>query len=106
MKKTKLTTITAIILSLGLLFGCNNRDNADVNDNALNNNNTIRDAADNNDNASDTNNGPLDVTDNNNNVTRNVAATNDQEDNDMDLGWIGLIGLAGLLGLRRRDDKR
>ena len=46
------------------------------------------------------------VSGDNNNMTRNVAATNDQEDNNLDLGWIGLIGLAGLLGLRRRDDKR
>jgi hypothetical protein len=29
-------------------------------------------------------------------MTRNVAVTNNNEDNKMDLGWIGLIGLAGL----------
>ncbi|MCC2675055.1 MAG: hypothetical protein K0R58_2002 [Ramlibacter sp.] len=31
------------------------------------------------------------------------------DDNDRDLGWIGLLGLAGLLGLRRKhhdDDRR
>jgi hypothetical protein len=27
----------------------------------------------------------------------------DDDDDGMDLGWIGLLGLAGLLGLRRRD---
>ena len=27
----------------------------------------------------------------------------DDEDDDMDWGWVGLLGLAGLLGLRRRD---
>ena len=32
--------------------------------------------------------------------------TNDDLDDDdgMEMGWIGLLGLAGLLGLRRRDD--
>lgn len=25
-----------------------------------------------------------------------------EDDDDMDLGWLGLLGLAGLLGLRRR----
>ncbi|WP_338082918.1 WGxxGxxG family protein [Fictibacillus nanhaiensis] len=94
MKRTKLTMISAIILSLGLLFGCNVGNNAENNNDNLAGDNTVRDAADNDDNFTDTN-----------NVPRNVAATNDQEDNDMDLGWIGLIGLAGLLGLRRRDEK-
>lgn len=91
MKRTKLTMISAIILSLGLLFGCNVGNNAENNNDNLAGDNTVRDAADNDDNFTDTN--------------RNVAATNGQEDNDMDLGWIGLIGLAGLFGLRRRDDK-
>ncbi len=31
-----------------------------------------------------------------------VAAVDDDDDG-MDLGWIGLLGLAGLLGLRRRE---
>jgi MYXO-CTERM domain-containing protein len=91
MKRTKLTMISAIILSLGLLFGCNVGNNAENNNDNFAGDNTVRDAADNDDNFTDTN--------------RNVAATNGQEDNDMDLGWIGLIGLAGLFGLRRRDDK-
>jgi hypothetical protein len=39
-------------------------------------------------------------------MTRDVAANDEVNDNnDMDLGWIGLIGLAGLLGFRRKDDK-
>lgn len=31
------------------------------------------------------------------------VAPADDDDDGMDLGWIGLLGLAGLLGLRRRD---
>lgn len=27
----------------------------------------------------------------------------DDRDDDMDWGWLGLLGLAGLLGLKRRD---
>lgn len=27
----------------------------------------------------------------------------ENDDDGMDLGWLGLLGLAGLLGLRRRD---
>lgn len=80
MLRKKLLVITSIILSIGLLFGCNANGN---------------NAADNNDNLTDTN------------MTRDVAATNDNEnDDDMDWGWLGLIGLAGLLGRRRRDDRK
>ena len=32
------------------------------------------------------------------------VATDNNEDDGMDLGWLGLLGLAGLLGLRRRDN--
>jgi MYXO-CTERM domain-containing protein len=42
---------------------------------------------------------------NKNNDDTKVGAVNDNDDNDMDWGWIGLIGLAGLFGLRRRDDR-
>ena len=28
----------------------------------------------------------------------------DNDDDGMELGWLGLLGLAGLLGLRRRDN--
>ena len=28
----------------------------------------------------------------------------DDDDDGMDLGWLGLLGLAGLFGLRRRDN--
>jgi hypothetical protein len=76
MIKKQLLIITAFVLSIGFLFGCN-RDN---------------NAADNNDNLTETN------------MTRDVAATNDDDD-DMDWGWLGLIGLAGLLG-RRRDNRK
>ena len=31
------------------------------------------------------------------------VAPADNDDDGMDLGWLGLLGLAGLLGLRRRD---
>jgi len=80
MLRKKLLVITSIILSIGLLFGCNTNGN---------------NAADNNDNLTDTN------------MTRDVAATNNNEnDDDMDWGWLGLIGLAGLLGRRRRDDRK
>lgn len=34
-----------------------------------------------------------------------VAATDD-DDNDMEWGWIGLLGLVGLMGLKRRDDRK
>lgn len=35
--------------------------------------------------------------------SRGQVATTADDDDGMDLGWIGLLGLAGLLGLRRRD---
>jgi MYXO-CTERM domain-containing protein len=46
-------------------------------------------------------------------VTHAQATTGDQtttsrttnDDDGMDLGWLGLLGLAGLFGLRRRDDR-
>jgi hypothetical protein len=78
MLRKKLLVITSIILSIGILFGCNNNGNNE---------------AGNNDNLTDTN------------MTRDVAATNNNDDNDMDWGWLGLIGLAGLLG-RRRDNRK
>jgi MYXO-CTERM domain-containing protein len=126
MKRKQLTFLTAIILSMGLLFGCNYGKNAADNDNNIKNT-SMRNTADNYDTLNDTDrarnikdnnlnntNITRDVTDNNNNNfdntyrTRNVAATNDNDDddNDMDWGWLGLIGLAGLFGRRRRDNDR
>jgi hypothetical protein len=32
------------------------------------------------------------------------ATTVPDDDDGMDLGWLGLLGLAGLLGLRRKDE--
>lgn len=37
------------------------------------------------------------------NATR-TDMMNDNDDDGMDMGWIGLLGLAGLLGLRKRDN--
>lgn len=38
-------------------------------------------------------------------VAQNNDVGDNDDDNDMDWGWVGLIGLAGLLGLRRNDRK-
>jgi hypothetical protein len=40
--------------------------------------------------------------------TQGGASTQTENNNDdgMDLGWIGLLGLAGLLGLRKREPVR
>ncbi|MEH7276994.1 WGxxGxxG family protein [Neobacillus vireti] len=39
------------------------------------------------------------------NIAQNDDIGDNNDDDDMDWGWIGLIGLAGLLGLRRNDKK-
>lgn len=36
-------------------------------------------------------------------ANRTNTEMDDNDEEDMDYGWIGLIGLAGLLGLRKRD---
>ena len=35
-----------------------------------------------------------------------TSTTMNDDDNDVDYGWVGLFGLLGLLGLRKKDDKR
>ena len=36
--------------------------------------------------------------------TDSAVAPVEEEDDDMDWGWLGLLGLAGLLGLKKRRD--
>ena len=46
-----------------------------------------------------------DTTGDNNNENATADIANDDDD-DMEWGWIGLLGLAGLMGMKRRDDRK